>query len=64
MENSFEEKVFELVVRDYGRLVLRTIKMPCNSRIVGEILKDCERKRDDAEGAARRLVREVAKGSC
>lgn len=62
VDSSFEEKVFESIVRDYGRIVLRTIKMPCNARLVVEILKDCERKRNDVEAAARRLVREVAKG--
>jgi hypothetical protein len=62
MENEdFKDKIFERIIRDYGRIVLKQIQLPQNSHLLNDIIKESSDKNDDIEKVVKKLMRVIVK---
>lgn len=59
MENQ-KEKIFEKIITDYGRNILKIIKLPQNSRLLSQILKE-EEHNIDIEVIIRKIMRNIVR---
>jgi hypothetical protein len=57
--DDFQDKVFESITRDYGRISLKQIQQPQNKTLVKDILQNCLRSRETVEYSAKQLIRVV-----
>lgn len=61
MENEdLKEKIFEKIITDYGRNILKTIQLPQNSRVLNQILKE-EETTVDIDLIIRKIMRIMIK---
>jgi len=57
MENQ-KEKIFEKIITDYGRNILKIIQLPQNSRLLSQILKE-EEHNIDIDVVIRKIMRNI-----
>lgn len=57
---DIKEKIFEKIITDYGRNILKTIQLPQNSRILTQILKE-EENSNDIDLVVRKIIRIMVK---
>lgn len=59
--DDFKESVFEKIIKDYGKMILKQIQLPQNSYVVNDILEDCFKKQAGADAATQKLIRSIIK---
>jgi hypothetical protein len=57
MENQ-KEKIFEKIITDYGRNILKVIQLPQNSRLLSQVLKE-EEHNIDIDVIIRKIMRNI-----
>lgn len=57
MENQ-KEKIFEKIITDYGRNILKIIQLPQNSRLLSQVLKE-EEHNIDIDVIIRKIMRNI-----
>lgn len=61
MENEdLKEKIFEKIITDYGRNILKIVQLPQNNRILSQILKE-EENSIDLDMIIRKVIRIMIK---
>jgi len=55
-----KEKIFEKIITDYGRNVLKVIQLPQNSTLLSQILKE-EEHNNDIDLVIRKIIRNIIK---
>lgn len=59
--DDFKESVFEKIIKDYGKIILKQIQLPQNSYVVQDILEDCLKKQAGVDAATQKLIRSIIK---
>lgn len=57
---NLKEKIFEKIITDYGRNILKTIQLPQNSRVLSQLLKE-EENTIDIDLIIRKIMRIMIK---
>ena len=60
-EEVFKDDVFDSIIKDYGKLILKQVQLPQNTRIVNDIIKGCLCSLEDKTIAARKIIRTLVK---
>lgn len=61
MENDgLKDKVFDKIIINYGRNVLKIIQLPQNNRVLTQILKE-EEHNSDIDLIVRKIIRSIVK---
>lgn len=59
-EKNLKEKVFDKIITDYGRNVLKVVQLPNNGRILSQILKE-EDTNIDIDYIVKKIIRIIVK---
>jgi len=57
---SLKDKIFEKIITDHGRNILKTIQLPQNNRLLSQILKE-EEHNNDIDLIIRKIIRSIIK---
>jgi hypothetical protein len=57
---SQKEKIFEKIITDYGRSMLKVIQLPQHTRLLSQILKE-EEHNNDIDIVIRKIIRNIVK---
>jgi hypothetical protein len=59
-KENLKDKVFDKIIVDYGRNVLKVIQLPQNNRILTQLLKE-EEHNTDIDFVIRKIIRTIVK---
>lgn len=59
-KENLKDKVFDKIIVDYGRNVLKVIQLPQNNRILTQLLKE-EEHNTDIDFIIRKIIRTIVK---
>lgn len=59
-KENLKDKVFDKIIVDYGRNILKVIQLPQNNRILTQLLKE-EEHNTDIDFIIRKIIRTIVK---
>ena len=59
-KENLKDRIFDKIITDYGRNVLKSIQLPQNNRILTQLLKE-EEHNTDIDFIIRKIIRTIVK---
>ena len=59
-KENLKDRIFDKIITDYGRNVLKSIQLPQNNRVLTQILKE-EEHNIDIDSIIRKIIRTIVK---